>query len=286
MRKTENHHLPVRATAESAQQAYARARFLWQIILASICVEPFVLYSLRKTIPPSLTLNPTTIELVLLGLWIFALISMAEGPLRRLAKRLRTLSDSHPQLLRLAFAAAVVAIPTIEIIVRAPALTPALLVIGAIALIGGLRYWREIAKSASEKAQSYKSDPWRKVRDREGQLAAIAIIPSICGRVSLSISAVRWQIAAVDDLSYALALAVGVVLIIASLPQRDQFITRCPNCSREASCIAAEQGICPGCAREHFALRQAENQPLPEAERRSHFFPRKKRPRPSKIPGS
>lgn len=276
-RKSENRDLPIRATVESAEHAWRRARLLWQLVVASLFIEPIVLLLLLASVPPGVLHASDWLDAVIFGLWILALFFIAEGPIRNLGRTMRRVSDQYPKLARLLLAAGIVALPILEILSHSQSLTPALFIFLGIVLFGGYRYWREYSRRVEATHRSYRADPLRKIADREGQLAAVAITPALLSRAALVLCGLRWQILTNESALYYVSVAACIVVLLASMPTRDRFIARCANCSREASWIAVELGVCPGCARELFAVRQAENQPLPEAQRQSDTPGKRKR---------
>lgn len=145
------------------------------------------------------------------------------------------------------------------------------LVLAAVGVVS-MRAFHELSKLLQEaraREDLLDRDKLILLEQRNFQVFCVVITPILAARLYGFIGAIaatqqtlpetRWT-------AYLTAFVLGLAGLLALRPEREDFVTRCPRCSRPGSRVLRSFGGCPDCTREQFQITEVKPQPI-RAER-------------------
>lgn len=254
----EHRELPIRSTSVSVLYHFHRALSIWQWLLLSFVIDVCLLSSV---IPFPLSersierLHYTGLALLIIG----ALGLIREPVLDRL-DWVRTRYDrltAKTQKYSWIGALVAVAAALFEIVIRFGSIG---VIVVLACLLVGLRSFFIAKKTLNEhmrQRQAKLNDRVLLLDDLNQQLFLTSIVPFIsvrAGSLFLSLQAQAQGLSFLDGIVYCGA---ALLLFLALMPQREDFVCACPRCARWTSRALKHLGYCPVCTRQEFQANDA-----------------------------
>lgn len=250
---TENRTLPVRFGKRGALEYFEQAQLFWKVALASLPLDA-LLATLRLDLHlPAKTLANLQFAsyglLVAASLFLFReSVTTAIEKLHDFRRFVLNLKLYQSRLILLGIGLVI----AVELAYRFGNF--GWVAFAAAALIA-LRAARSVSKTFKKQHERYRAleqDKTLLLDALNAQLFVLSIFPIVTARLAALVSAI---VALATSQSLGDWLPVGMtslVLLLAVMPQEEDFIARCPRCSRWTSRALKQRGYCPVCAREQF----------------------------------
>ncbi len=223
---------------------HAKTYLVWQVLIASLILDPLVPLIASPRIP--LDLATTIATWCALGILPF----LAQERLHRILSKLRLLHSKQVAVgsqtipISLAVSAGLVILFKIFMFAQLPAV--ALLIFALVVLWGSRKYLYQVRTQTARDKELFAINPWAKVERWEHQVLVFAVLPLLLAR-AIGVCGDLADIPSDTGATRSLFIAVSALFLAMLRPDRSLFIGLCKSCKRPVPVVFQDIGSCLSC---------------------------------------
>lgn len=223
---------------------HARTYLLWQLLLASLVLDPLIPALTTPQLPLELAISLATLCAV--GTLPF----LAQGVVHRGLSKLRHLHSRSLEVgsktIPLSLAVGAGTVILVKLIMFAHLPPAVLLALMLLVLAGGRKYISQMSKQSTEDKVLFASNPWAKVQRWEHQVIVFATLPLLFAR-GISLCGALAALPADEETTRLIFISVSALFLGMLRPDRDFFVGICKRCKHPVPIVFQDLGSCLNC---------------------------------------
>lgn len=223
---------------------HAKTYLVWQLLVASLVLDPIVPLIASSRIP--LDLATTIATWCAIGILPFLAQERLHRTLSKLrllhSKRLAVGSQTIP--ISLGVSAGLVILFKIFMFAQLPAV--ALLIFALVVLWGSRKYLSQVRTQTAHDKELFALNPWAQVERWEHQVLVFTILPLILAR-AIGVCGDLADISPDAGATRSLFIAVSALFLAMLRPDRSLFVGLCKSCKRPVPVVFQDIGSCLSC---------------------------------------
>lgn len=241
--------LPIKTKSNGSSERvrrgpHAKTHLVWQILLGSLFVDPFIPLVTSLRIPHELATTLAT--------WcaIATFPFLAQERVHRVLSRLRLLHSKSLDVgskavpLSLALSAGIVVLFKIFMFVNLP---PILLVALAVVVLWASRkFLTQVSAQTAQDRELFASNPWARVERWEHQVIVFAVLPLLSAR-AIALCGDFADLTAQDDYLRFVCIGISALFLGMLRPDRSLFVGLCKTCKKPVPIVFQDIGSCLSC---------------------------------------
>ncbi len=244
MRVLPNRTKSNRSSERVRKGPHARTYLLWQILLASLAIDPLIPAITTHRIPAEFAISLATLCAVA------TLPFLSQGTVHRTLSRLRVIHtrnlDAGSKTIPLSLAMSAGAILLVKMFMFMHLPLVVVLALLLVILTKSRKYLSQISKQSAEDKALFAANPWAKVQRWEHQVIVFATIPLLFAR-AISVCGALAELPPNDDATRLAFIAISALFLGMLRPERDRFLGICTRCKHPVPIVFQDMGSCLHC---------------------------------------
>lgn len=223
---------------------HARTYLLWQLLLASLVLDPLIPILTTPRLPAEFAISLATLCA------LATLPFLAQGAVHRALSKLRVLHTQNLAVgskaipLSLALGGGAVILVKLFMFMHLPPVV--LIALLLFVITGSRKYISQMSKQSAEDQALFASNPWAKVQRWEHQVIVFATLPLLCAR-AISVCGALAELPPQDEATRLVFIGVSALFLGMLRPDRDFFIGICKKCKHPVPIVFQDLGSCLHC---------------------------------------